>query len=54
MEEPHIAAPTPSNPAATVGASPPGRETAHESDAEDDLDLWDAFSLLGDVGGRNR
>lgn len=41
------------DPPAAVGPAPQSSEFANECDAEDDLDLWDAFALLGDVGNRD-
>lgn len=43
-------------PAETTPASslPSGAgDDAEETDAVDELDMWDAWSMLGDVGNRN-
>lgn len=50
------ARPVLSTPADTSPASSPPSgvgDDAEETDAVDELDMWDAWSLLGDVGNRH-
>jgi hypothetical protein len=36
----------------TVDRGEPERSTDHDARADDDMDLWDAWAVLGDVGAR--
>jgi hypothetical protein len=48
----HVGLSTPVDPPAEVLAPARGDDVA-ESDAVDELDMWDEWSLLGDVGNRS-
>jgi hypothetical protein len=37
---------------ATLGNQPTGTDAPPAPSVGDDLDMWDAWSVLGDVGGR--
>lgn len=40
------------HPAASAAPRSPERPVLYEAGGADDIDLWDAWSLLGDVGNR--